>query len=109
MASYNLSRRPNGRWRVRYRGPDRAERSRHFDRKVDADRWGRAQVADIDRGQWTDPALGRITVGEYAEEWMRGKVNIRPSTRATYDALLRVHVLPSWAAVHLSAVRRPSG
>ena len=34
MAS--IKRRPDGRWRARYRDPDGRERARHFTRKVDA-------------------------------------------------------------------------
>ena len=67
MPSYNVARRPSGRWRARYRGPDGRERSRHFARKVDAERWARAELAKLDRGEWTDPERGQITVGEYAQ------------------------------------------
>lgn len=105
MASYNVSKRPDGRWRARYRGPDRKERSRHFARKIDAERWARTEVGRLDRGEWTDPALGRVTIGEYAQEWLEGKVRIRPSTRIMYDVVLRNQVLPRWATVSLDAVR----
>jgi integrase len=105
MASYSVAKRPDGRWRARYRGPDHKERSRHFDRKVDAERWARAEVARIDRGDWTDPARGRLTVGEYSQEWLKGKVRIRPSTRLMYDVVLRNQVLPTWAHTRLDAVR----
>jgi integrase len=105
MANYSVARRPDGRWRARYRGPDHKERSRHFDRKSDAERWARAEVARIDRGEWTDPDRGRLTVGEYSEEWLRSKVRIRPSTRLMYDVVLRNQVLPTWGATRLDAVR----
>jgi integrase len=105
MASYSVAKRPDGRWRARYRGPDRKERSRHFNRKVDAERWAIAEVARIDRGEWTDPDRGRVTVGEYAEEWLRSKVRIRPSTRLMYDVVLRNQVLPTWGTTRLDAVR----
>jgi len=105
MASYSVAKRPGGQWRARYRGSDGRERSKHFDRKVDADRWGREQTARVDRGDWTDPRLGRTTVEDYAAEWLRGKVKLRESTRASYDALLRTHVLPTWGRVPLSGVR----
>ena len=105
MASYSVAKRPNGKWRARYRGSDNKERSRHFDRKVDAERWARTQVARIDRGEWTDPERGRLTVGEYAREWLVSKVRIRPSTRLMYDVVLRNQVLPTWANVRLDAVR----
>ena len=94
-----------GRWRARHRGPDKRERARDFDRKVDAERWLREQAAKVDRGEWTDPLRGRVTVGEYAQEWLRGKVKLKESTRSTYDQLLRTHVAPTWAAVPLAGVR----
>jgi hypothetical protein len=34
-----VEKRTTGRWRARYRGPDGRERSKTFDRRVDADRW----------------------------------------------------------------------
>jgi integrase len=105
MPSYNVARRPNGRWRARYRGPDGRERSRHFARRVDAERWARAEVAKLDRGEWTDPQRGQVTVGHYASEWLAGKVKIRHSTRVMYDAVLRNQILPTWEDVPLAHVR----
>ncbi len=61
-----------GRWQPRHRGPD-GRRAKDFDREVDADRWLREQAAKVDRGEWTGPARGRVTVGDYAQEWLRGK------------------------------------
>ena len=37
MAS--IKKRPDGRWRARYRDPDGRERAKHFARKVDAERF----------------------------------------------------------------------
>jgi hypothetical protein len=37
MAS--VKKRPDGKWRARYRGLDGREHARHFARKVDAERW----------------------------------------------------------------------
>lgn len=105
MASYSVAKRPDGRWRARFRGPDGRERSRHFERKVDAERWARTEVSRIDRGEWTDPSRGRVTVGHYAEEWLKGKVRIRPSTRLMYDVLIRNQILPTWGKTRLDAVR----
>ena len=94
-----------GRWRARPLGPDKTERATDFARKVDAERWLREQAAKVDRGDWTDPAQGRVTVGDYAAEWLRGKVGLKDSTRATYDQLLRTHIAPTWASVPLAGVR----
>ena len=35
----NIARRPDGTWRARYRDDGGREHARHFDRKVDAQRW----------------------------------------------------------------------
>ena len=39
------------------------EHSRHFNRKVDAERWEAASRSAITRGDWTDPARAEVTVG----------------------------------------------
>lgn len=105
MSSGNVAKRPDGRWRARHRGPDGRERARHFDRKADADRWLRGEQAKADRGEWTDPRSGRVTVGEYGAEWLASKVRVKGSTRTSYEGLLRQHVTPAWGRVPLSGVR----
>jgi hypothetical protein len=46
-----VEKRTTGRWRAWYRGPDGRERSKTFDRRVDADRWlGRGVLRDRARG-----------------------------------------------------------
>ena len=35
----NTAKRPDGRWRARYRDGANKEHARHFDRKIDAQRW----------------------------------------------------------------------
>lgn len=64
MAS--IAKRPDGRWRARYRDPDGKERARHFDRKIDAQRWLDDQTTAMTTGTWVDPAAGRVTFREYA-------------------------------------------
>ncbi len=92
------------RWKARYRGPDGKERSRVFARKVDAERWLTGREVAKDRGEWTDPALGRVLIGEWADVWMQSKGNLKPSTAETYRVLLRNQVLPTWRDVPLTAV-----
>ena len=59
MAS--IARRPDGRWRPRYRDEAGKEHARHFERKVDAQRWLDDQTAHIAHGTYVDPSAGRIT------------------------------------------------
>jgi hypothetical protein len=54
MAS--IARRPDGRWRARYRDTEGREHARHFDRKVDAQRFLDNVTASVVRGDYVDPA-----------------------------------------------------
>lgn len=100
----NIAKRPNGKWRARYRDAAGREHARHFARKVDAERWVTAERAKLQRGDWTDPARARITVGELATAWLERKLDLKPSTRARYSSIIERHVMPTWAGVPLSAV-----
>jgi integrase len=68
MAS--IEKRPNGTWRARWReyagGPQRA---RHFERKVDAERFLDAVRGDLVRGAYVDPDAGRQSFRDFADEW----------------------------------------
>ena len=70
-------------WRARYYGPDRRQRSKSFDRKIDAERWLSSELAKLDRGEWIDPELGRITWADYSAQLMasRGHLAARRSKR----------------------------
>jgi len=59
MAS--ITRRPDGRWRARYRDDAGKEHARHFARKVDARRWLDETTASIVTGAYVDPKAGRVT------------------------------------------------
>ncbi|MGH9067788.1 MAG: tyrosine-type recombinase/integrase, partial [Acidimicrobiales bacterium] len=95
----------NGRWQAAYRGPDRRERTRTFDRKVDAERWLAGQTADVIRGAWVDPAAGRLTLGDYADKWLDRRTDLRPTTRAKYISLLGRHILPVLGATSLGQIQ----
>jgi hypothetical protein len=64
MPRGTITRKPNGKYLPRFRGPDGREVSRQFDRKADAQRWLDAQTSALVRGEWVDPKAGRTTVGE---------------------------------------------
>lgn len=84
-------------WKARYSGGDGRQHSKSFERKIDAERWLRSQLATLDRGEWVDPAGGQVTFGEWAESWRRGLHDVKPKTRAGYESLLRSRILPSFA------------
>ncbi len=103
MAS--IDKRPNGKWRARYRvHPGGAQRSKHFDRKTDAERFltrVRGQVLD---GSYVDPSAGQVSFGEYAESWRQAQVH-RRSTVVQVDAYLRNHMLPTFDDHPLASIR----
>jgi integrase len=91
-------------WRARYRDASGKEHSRHFDRKADAERWLASVKTSIARGEWVDPALAKVTVGDWAQVWLGNQVQLKPSTRFRYESLLRNQILPVWERVQLSAI-----
>jgi len=100
----SVKRRPDGKWRARYRDATGKEHARHFDRKADAERWVAASTTAVARGDWIDPAKSRITVKEWSTVWLATKSHLRPRTRELYETALRVWVLPRWERVPLAAI-----
>jgi len=68
----SIHRQPNGTWRARYRNPEGRDRSRNFDRKIDADRFLVSVEHSKQTGSYIDPSAGKVTFKSYAENW-RGK------------------------------------
>jgi integrase len=104
MAS-NIAKRPNGRWRARYRDDTGREHARHFERKVDAQAWLDEQTARIVRGEWADPRAGRELLSAYATRWQAIQVS-SPGTARIIDNALRRHILPRLGNQRLANIRR---
>lgn len=87
---------PSGRWQARYPGPDGRRRSAPytFDTKTAAGRWLRLTEAEVTRGDWMDPEVGRVTLQDYAERWIRERPGLRPRTVELYRWLLGKHIAP---------------
>lgn len=100
----SVKRRPDGKWRARYRDVAGKEHARHFARKADAERWVAASTTAVARGDWVDPAKSRITVAEWSKVWLATKTHLRPRTRELYETALRVWVMPRWERVPLSQI-----
>lgn len=90
-------------WQARYTGPDGRERTKRFERKLDAERWLDTNGAAMARNEWIDPAAGKITVKCYAEEWLKDR-DLRPTTRSKYDYLLDRHIHPILGDISLASV-----
>ena len=105
MAS--ATKRGKDRWLGRYRGPDGKERTRTFSTKADAQRWAQEQERKIRTMDWADPALARITVNDWCEQW-RATWTVKPKTVSSYDSLLRTAVLPRWGTTRLNQITATS-
>jgi integrase len=96
----------SSRYRGRYTAPDGHERSKTFERKIDAQKWITAQEAAILHGEWLDPALGRQRVHEWAATWMAAeKPALKPKTIASYESLLRSRILPTFGQYRIATLR----
>ena len=102
MAS--IRRRDNGKYRARYRDAAGKEHARHFDRKVDAQRWLDQVTASVIRGDYVDPKAGRVTLTTYAATWEAIQVSSE-GTQRIVDNALRLHILPKLGAEPLATIR----
>jgi hypothetical protein len=68
MAS--ITKRPDGRWRARYRDAKGKEHARHFSRKVDAQAWLDTVTTAVQIETYVDPNKGRLTIGDWARRWL---------------------------------------
>lgn len=78
MAS--IKKRPDGKWRARYRDGAGKEHARHFKRKVDAQDWLDGVTTAQRTGAYVDPRDQKITVREWSEVWLQGYGQNRQST-----------------------------
>lgn len=101
MAS--IKKRPDGRWRARYRDAAGREHAKHFDRKVDGQRWLDEVTASIVTGQYVAPTAGKVTLREYAEHWRKIQAH-RPSTQEQVRRHFTLHVYPSLGPRPLSSI-----
>lgn len=69
--------------------------TRTFRRRKDADAWVATTTADKLRGVVVDPRRARITLREYADEWMGQRSDLAERTFELYRWLLDTKVLPA--------------
>lgn len=96
--------RPVTRWRARWRDPDGRSMERRFATKDLAQRHLERVGASIQSGTYVDRRLGRTSVGEFAERWLKAKANLKRSTRSGYASILRAHVLPRFGRRALNSL-----
>ena len=101
MAS--IQKRPDGRYRARYRDRVGREHAKHFGRKVDAQRWLDEVTTALVTGTYVAPSAGRETVRVFGERWRARQLH-RERTSEGVEAILRLHVYPELGEMPLETV-----
>lgn len=118
----------SGRYSARYPDPDgRTRITRHgnvapvlytaprtFDTKIDAEAWLIDERRLISAGAWTPPRARReaaaavaappLTFVRYANDWLAGRHDLRPTTRASYRTAIDRHLVPAFGPVPLDGI-----
>lgn len=95
------------RYRVRYRTPDRKQTDkRGFRTKRDAEQFANSVEVSMLRGEYVEPRLGRVTVGELGPGWLtRQRAHMKPSGWRSLESAWRVHVEPRWGVTPINSIR----
>jgi hypothetical protein len=95
-----------GRYEVRLRDQNGRQFKRTFRTRTEAKSFEAVAKTDMARGAWTDPRAGRVRFGDFASAWLDTTVHLKPATRASYEMLLRLYVLPSFGQLRIGAIER---
>lgn len=103
-----IRRLPSGRWQARFTAPTglAVTAPDTFGRKVDASRWLAQREVDVGRGTWIDERRGRVSVGEWGDQWLQAIDHLKPNTRAGYRSLHRSVIKPSLGDRPIGDLRR---
>ena len=100
-----IRRLPSGLWQATVRGRDGKRHTKTSKLKGIVKEWARAQEALIARGDFRDPRLGEIRVGDWHARVSAARV-IEDVTRAKNASLWRAHCEAEWAGWQMAAVTR---
>jgi hypothetical protein len=83
-------------WVARVRGPDGAERSKAFRTRVEAERFTAGSEISKAKGEWVDPALGRVSLDAWTSAWLHAvEPALKPKTVGSYDSLINSRIAPA--------------
>ena len=101
----SVRQRSSGHWQATYRHDGRVHNApQTFATKSDALAFLSITQADILRGAWIDPRAGKISVKDYANEWLTRRPDLAVRTTELYRYLLDSHVLPDLGTSTLAAL-----
>ncbi|WP_370545224.1 site-specific integrase [Herbiconiux sp. VKM Ac-1786] len=93
------------RYRVRYRKPDKSQTDkRGFRTKREAELFLASVTVSKALGDYIDPALSRVTVGDLAPRWLASKKFLKPSSVRPLETAWMVHVASTWEHREISSI-----
>jgi integrase len=93
---YGRGSRWRARWYHRRADGSRIQKAKSFAARADADAFKAAMEDDVRRGRYHDPVQEQRLFRDVADEWIGGKLDIRPGTLGRYRREVKVYINPSW-------------
>lgn len=110
-----ITRLPSKRYRARYTGPDTMLHNAPttFETREDAEAWLTDERRLVSSGRWVSPTDRKVAAtraaeerrargfATYAQDWLDGRHDLRPTTRMSYQTSLTQHLVPWFGDVPL--------
>jgi integrase len=91
------------RWYIVYRTPTGKQKWQGgFDTKGEAQTRLTEVLGLIQKGDYAEPS--EMTLGEFADQWLKGRVNVKGSTSGEYESYLKAHVRPELGSLKLKEI-----
>lgn len=100
----SISKRSNGRFEVRYRDFENRNRSKTFVKKTDAEKYERQVLTELEKGFWTSPDLGKLTLSEVNTQFMMTLNGLKPKSREAMNSLWRHQIEPQFGNWQVSKI-----
>jgi integrase len=95
------------RWLAIWIGPDGREKSKAFEKKINAENHGKGQEADQLRGVYVDSRKAATKLRDYAlAKWLPAQLHVRENTTDTYERHLRNHIIPAFGDWQLGRIEQ---
>lgn len=91
----SVKRRTNGKWQARWREASGKQKSKDFDRKIDAEAHERNMRGGVQDGTYIAPAAGKLTIREWSKQWLAGARDLGAGGLETYHRDLDRYILPA--------------
>ncbi|MFC0627421.1 tyrosine-type recombinase/integrase [Kribbella deserti] len=92
------------RWLAAWLDPEGNEKTKAFASKTEASRYAAAMETDRSRGDYLDPSLGKVKLGEFIDSWLASRMT-DPSSKIRYESLARLHVAPPFGHRQVQGIK----